>query len=224
MSQNTKKCSTCKERLPFEQFCKNARLKDGLNNRCRKCSADYDKAYQEKNKERRKLYKKNYNIENAEKIREYNQGRKHITDAWRAENAEYLTEYRKKWWPEYAARQKALREVDLTARFDYLMKTRRSNAREKSLEFTIDIHFLAALYMKQNGRCALTDLPFDMKFSEDYRSAAFGPSIDRIDSRKGYTPDNVQIVCFIVNMAKSEYDQTAFDQMCRARVEQLNRG
>lgn len=50
----------------------------------------------------------------------------------------------------------------------------------------------------------------------------FAPSIDRIESKKGYTSDNIQIVCQIVNRAKNEYSQEMFDAMCLARVRQLN--
>jgi len=35
----------------------------------------------------------------------------------------------------------------------------------------------------------------------------FGPSLDRIDSQKGYTRENTRIVCCMVNTAMSEWGE-----------------
>jgi len=41
-------------------------------------------------------------------------------------------------------------------------------------------------------------------------------SLDRIDSSKGYTPDNTQWLHKRVNKSKMEFDQKDFITMCRA--------
>jgi hypothetical protein len=41
-------------------------------------------------------------------------------------------------------------------------------------------------------------------------------SMDRIDSSKGYTRDNVHLVCYCVNIAKREFTDADFVGMCRA--------
>lgn len=56
----------------------------------------------------------------------------------------------------------------------------------------------------ENGRCAVTGIAFDLKSSGDYHFNAFAPSLDRIDSTKGYTDDNVQIVVWAYNVGKSQ--------------------
>ena len=50
------------------------------------------------------------------------------------------------------------------------------------------------------GFCELTGYPFDLTPAEEKGSRRFnGPSLDRIDSKKGYTRDNVRVVLNIVN-------------------------
>jgi hypothetical protein len=45
------------------------------------------------------------------------------------------------------------------------------------------------------------------------------PSIDRIDPKKGYTKDNIQVVSFWYNIAKLNWDEKVFLDMCRKVVE-----
>lgn len=49
------------------------------------------------------------------------------------------------------------------------------------------------------GKCAITNLPFSFGTQQHY---PFSPSIDRVDSAKGYTQDNCRFVLFAVNSFK----------------------
>lgn len=51
-----------------------------------------------------------------------------------------------------------------------------------------------------NGRCELTGIPF--RVSKKHRTA-FSGSIDRIDSRRGYTPDNCRFILWGLNLIKA---------------------
>ena len=44
-------------------------------------------------------------------------------------------------------------------------------------------------------------------------------SIDRIDSSKGYIKGNIQLVCGIVNVMKSDSSEDEFLQLCKKIVE-----
>jgi hypothetical protein len=44
-------------------------------------------------------------------------------------------------------------------------------------------------------------------------------SIDRIDSTKGYTIDNVQLVCVVLNIAKSNLPQNDYIDWCKKVAE-----
>lgn len=84
------------------------------------------------------------------------------------------------------------------------------NARLRKLSFNITIEQIWDLFLKQGRKCALTGL--ELKFGVnrfDYTSA----SLDRIDSKKGYTIDNVQWVHRDINYMKQEMNNTEFVKM-----------
>lgn len=64
-------------------------------------------------------------------------------------------------------------------------------------------------YSKQGGLCALTGLKMGGGSKSPYR-----PSIDRIDSSKGYFADNVQFVCSVVNVMKNKISEPEFIRLC----------
>ena len=67
-------------------------------------------------------------------------------------------------------------------------------------DFDLDLDFLMRLHGDQDGCCALSGLPMVHEFNS-MRSI----SIDRVDSGKGYTRDNVQLVCQALNHAKRHH-------------------
>lgn len=80
-------------------------------------------------------------------------------------------------------------------------------------EFTITYEYILKLLNTQNNKCALTGIQF---------AETFGPnfiSIDRIDSSKGYTEDNVQLVLTLINKMKLNITQNDFINMCKAVYE-----
>jgi len=88
----------------------------------------------------------------------------------------------------------------VTKRYAYrLWYSAKLRARAKNLEFTLSREFVEKGVL--NGKCAVTKLKFSKKSSsKTHRS--FAASIDRIDSKLGYTDSNCQIVCWIYNRAK----------------------
>jgi len=60
-----------------------------------------------------------------------------------------------------------------------------------------------------NGRCSLSGRP--LVFESNYITT---PSIDRIDSSKGYTDDNIQWVGASINNAKATLDNNDFIELC----------
>jgi len=73
-----KKCYKCEKDKESEEFSKNKRYKDGLNDICKICKKEQNilnkdkiKEYYKLNKEEHSKYHKLYNLENKEKIKEY---------------------------------------------------------------------------------------------------------------------------------------------------------
>lgn len=216
-----KTCSSCKLTLHLDEFCNNKKTKDGKNNRCRKCSAEYDKRYNEINRERRIKYKKEYNERNKERIKQYNFERRDEQRQYYQDNKEKIKQYQKDIRHVQKAKLKKILETDKYRRMKHLCKARRTGAKSKGLDFELTPEILMTFIFIQSDRCAITNIPFDYEFDNRYRTPPFGPSIDKKDPSKGYTLDNIQIVCFMVNMGKSEYTQETFDEMCIARAKVL---
>ena len=88
----------------------------------------------------------------------------------------------------------------------------------RELEVTVTIEFLADLYEKQNGLCALSGVPIDFipqRIDKYGRSRRITASLDRIDSNFGYTKENVQWTHTDINMLKRQYSQEKFIEMCK---------
>jgi hypothetical protein len=88
------------------------------------------------------------------------------------------------------------------------------NAKTRNLEVTLTKTEAWSLYEKQSKKCALTgiDLYLNPHHSERSRVTA---SLDRIDSTKGYTIDNVQWVHKDVNLMKNGFSEQRFKEICR---------
>jgi hypothetical protein len=84
----------------------------------------------------------------------------------------------------------------------------KANARKKENSEIITEEMLHKIYNQQNKTCALTGICFDMS------SSLYKPSLDRIDSSKGYKRGNLQLVLFIVNKMKRELDEAEFLNIC----------
>ena len=61
------------------------------------------------------------------------------------------------------------------------------------------------------GYCAVTRLPFNLDYLQQSGPRPRSPSIDRIDSLEGYTPENCRFVLFAVNSFKGTMSD---DEMC----------
>lgn len=76
----------------------------------------------------------------------------------------------------------------------------RKRAIKNKLEHNIKVQDLKELWNSQNGKCALTGV--SMTIIPDTGRVTTNMSLDRIDPNKGYTKDNIQLVCGIVNIMK----------------------
>lgn len=87
-------------------------------------------------------------------------------------------------------------------------------------EFNLDIKEAWSLFKNQNGKCALSGV--DLKFCKSIREAKdTTASLDRIDSSKGYTIDNVQWVHKTVNLMKQGLDMNEFKYWIKTIGENL---
>lgn len=84
-------------------------------------------------------------------------------------------------------------------------------ARDKDYEFNISVEFLIKLFNDQKGLCALSGYEMNYISGSSYKM-----SLDRIDSSKGYTIDNVQWITWQVNNLKGNLEESELFKLCEA--------
>lgn len=91
-------------------------------------------------------------------------------------------------------------------------------SKNKNIEFTLTIQAINDLYIKQNGKCALSGVSVGFFVGEGkYKSLRnHTASLDRIDSSRGYVYGNVQWVHGDINLMKNIFIQEHFVTMCHA--------
>ncbi|RPJ20099.1 MAG: hypothetical protein EHM33_29160 [Chloroflexi bacterium] len=67
-------------------------------------------------------------------------------------------------------------------------------------------------------RCSLSGILLSKRIASDGRRDPWAASLDRIESRHGYTPGNVRIVCMIANFAMNEWGQDTLLRLARGMI------
>lgn len=99
-----------------------------------------------------------------------------------------------------------------------MFNTTRFNAGKRKINFELTQELFNLLFFLQDYKCKQTGIPLDFTSMQGKRP--FGPTIDRIDNSKGYTIDNVQIVCNIYNYAKNQFTHDDVIKFATALLEQ----
>lgn len=98
-----------------------------------------------------------------------------------------------------------------------ILKDARNNAKKRNIKFSIKFEDIDELYLKQDGKCAMTGIQMTysyMKVRQEDDHHIINPtnmSIDRIHNSGGYTKNNIQLVCAVVNRIK--HDMNPFELM-----------
>ncbi len=98
----------------------------------------------------------------------------------------------------------------MPSRFIYKAKER---ATRKKIAFDLTQEFLWNLFESQNGKCNISGL--SLSFGASSKDSNATASLDRIDSTKGYTQDNVQWLHKDINLMKNVFKEEYFIQLCR---------
>lgn len=118
-----------------------------------------------------------------------------------------------------SAKLRLERYKTIEGRTNAIFTNSKTRAKKLGIENSLFKEFVYfSLFM---GKCQATGFKFDLHTTSSVRNP-FAPSIDRKDNNKGYTIDNVQIVCSMYNMGKNEHDEIDFIAICMA-VAEMNR-
>lgn len=88
-------------------------------------------------------------------------------------------------------------------------------AKKKNLPVDIDLMYVLRLLEKQQGLCAVTGIELMPSATNTKKeSNPWTVSVDRIDSTKGYTKDNIRLVCLMYNICKGIWTDADVRLMC----------
>lgn len=139
-------------------------------------------------------------------------------------DAEYKSAYyarNREKWREYNKSSNSKRKSSPWHRAGALITWIRVRSAKRGMEFDLTREW--AEEKIEAGVCEVTGLQFEYRKDGKERFQPFIPSVDRIDSSKGYTQDNCRMVVWIYNMAKAEWDDDTVLKMATALVAKSNK-
>ena len=102
-------------------------------------------------------------------------------------------------------------ESVISNKFNQIKSSKDKRKKVSKLPFTITVEDIQNLYNKSHF-CALSGLDLSVKPFESVNNQNL--SVDRIDSNKGYEPDNIQLVDKRINMMKQSLSNQEFIDLC----------
>jgi len=198
------KCTQCKKELDSQLFVKNGKTLNRCSN-CRERSENYYKQYNKCNREQLKATSKRYRSNNLEKIRE--RDKKIQSELRRTENYKNKRElYNKNNKAKFA---KYDRDRMANRPEYFLFNSARQRARKSNIEFSIKEKDIRAL-LDTTKLCPLRNIVFERGNKGPTDNSI---TLDRIDSNKGYTKNNIQIISHLANLVKSDLNIELFEKI-----------
>ena len=88
------------------------------------------------------------------------------------------------------------------------------NATDRGIEFSLEMKDIWDQYINQNRKCKFTNL--DLTFTQDYNYPEIQTvSVERTNSNKGYSVDNIQVVHKFLNVMKQSFTNEEFVAICK---------
>ena len=88
------------------------------------------------------------------------------------------------------------------------IRSAKSGSKKRGLDFDIDTNYLVELHTHQDKKCAISGIELTTICGQG--KVPTNISIDRIDSSKGYTKNNIQLVCYSINLMKRDFSHEVF--------------
>jgi hypothetical protein len=115
--------------------------------------------------------------------------------------------------------QDNITSIDLSIHIDRIFTHAKDNATKRNMVFELVHSDVIDHYCIQKGKCMMTgnyltflNVKADEKIARVHN--LWNISIDRIDSEKGYTKDNIQLVGSVINRMKNDLTDDIFYKLC----------
>jgi hypothetical protein len=148
------------------------------------------------------LRKKHYNPVTRRKW--YDLNKEHVLQQgkeWRENNRERHSQMSHEWY--------VRTKTENTAK--YMHKHAKARAKKKGIPFEIEVSDIVI-----PEYCPYLGVKLQVSFNSDARHS---PSLDRIDPKKGYTKDNIQVVSRIFNSMKWDSSREELIHFCKSVLE-----
>jgi len=210
----TKICRLCDTIKPLDDFNKSSGVKDGFANECKECRHNQRN---ELNFERITTGTKHCNSCNSTKdVSEFNSDSK---------NSDGLRSTCKQCTKNTVEKYNSTFEGYIQNLFKDLI----SNAKKRNVIVNITKQDIINKYHEQAGLCKLSYIYMThnkingLDKANIHVNNPYNISVDRIDSSKPYTKDNIQLICARVNIMKSNIPQNKFLEICKLIVKNKSR-
>ena len=107
-------------------------------------------------------------------------------------------------------RSRSKQNATIQGRAKIFLQNARKSAAKRQQEFSLSIEDVVSCWNDQNQVCAYSGRQMTLEAGK-----LNTVSIERIDSKKGYTPDNTILVCQAINRMKSDFSFEDFYDLCR---------
>lgn len=220
--EQLQQCTKCMEFKNINEFSKNRSKLKGINTICKKCHSLYRHIHYINNKEKVLIQVKIYNsltdYENIKNEVDKKLGR--ITNfskkagriierkCEKCDNIVFLT---KKECMNNTKRycSKECRNLNNDSVYKKYLKDIEKRSIKTKKDFNLDEEYIKNLLeVEQNFKCKLSNIEIHLKNRKIDKVTIYDTaSLDRIDSSKGYTKDNVQWVALGINYMKLDYSE-----------------
>ena len=176
-----KQCIKCRQIVSAKQFTNNKTKKDGLGSYCLECNGVARREWGKNNPDKLKAQKQRRNQQ--DRVKQSKQ------ESYQSNRETILAKLKQ---------QRTGKEGYLKT----MLRGAKSRAKKNNLEFDIDLQYLQSV---ATDCCPVDGLPFDWerRLGTNKSLPLATPSLDRINSSKGYVKGNVKIIGWKWNAKKS---------------------
>jgi hypothetical protein len=137
-----------------------------------------------------------------------------LTNAWRENNREQSNASARLWWKQNPEKCRKNRFYCISKSwFKTRLINKKSQCKRSGLEFDLTPGFLEELWNKQNGKCYWLHIPIKL---EQEKCNPLTATIERLDSTRGYTRDNVVWASYFANTGRRDCPSDEFKQIINA--------